>query len=135
MNSRLTDHHINIHSFSPQNTLDAQGQNMASPTSKDSDTLSSTSTLTTTSTTDFAPKPTSKHNNFIALQTLLETPELGTTTSSTDTSQSATESAMMIKKIRRRKIYFGIGLTVFVCCSVLAAILVVIFGPRRVQQG
>jgi hypothetical protein len=107
---------------------------MASPTFKDTDTLSSTSTLTTTSTTDFAPKPTPKHNNFIALQTLLETPELGATTSSTNTSETATESAMMIKKIRRRKIYFGIGLTACVCCSVLVAILVVIFGPRRVQQ-
>jgi hypothetical protein len=104
---------------------------MTSPIPKDSDTFSSTSTITTTSTTDFAPKPTSKHNNFIALQTLLETPELATTTSSTTTSQTATETAAMIKKIRRRKIYFGIALTVFVCCSVLAAILVVILGPRE----
>jgi hypothetical protein len=72
-------------------------QTMASPTSRDTDTLSSTSTLTTTSTTDFAPKPTPKHNNFIALQTLLETPELGATTSSTNTSETATESAMIKK--------------------------------------
>jgi hypothetical protein len=108
---------------------------MASPTPKDSDTLSSTSTLTTTSTTDFAPKPTPKHNNFIALQTLLETPELVATTSSTNTSETPTETQLMIKKIRRRKIYFGIGLTTFVRCSVLAAILVVIFGPKRVDRG
>jgi hypothetical protein len=112
----------------------------SSPTSpaslklKDSDTISQTSTLANTATTDFAPKPTTKHNNFIALQTLLETPEPEATTSST-TAETLTETQlMMIKKNKRRKIYFVVGLVTFVCCAVLAAILVVIFGPRRVSQ-
>jgi hypothetical protein len=107
----------------------------ASPKLKDSDTISQTSTLASnTATTDFAPKSTAKHNNFIALQTLLETPEPGATTSST-TAETLTETQlMMIKKNKRRKIYFVVGLVIFVCCAVLAAILVVIFGSRRVSQ-
>ena len=106
---------------------------MASPILKDSDTISETSTLANIATTDFAPKPTTKHNNFIALQTLLETPELVATTSSS-TGETLVESQMMIKRNKRRKMYFIIGLTGFVCCTVLAAILVVIFGPTRVAQ-
>jgi hypothetical protein len=91
------DNFIDVCSSSTQH-LPQNYQTMASPTSKDTDTLSSTSTLTTTSTTDFALKPTPKYDNFIALQTLLETPESGATTSSTNISETATESAMMIKK-------------------------------------
>jgi len=110
---------------------------MASRISKDSDTISETSTLaSSTATTDFAPKTTAKHNNFIALQTLLETPELQATTSSTNTSETLVESQAVIdKRNKRRKIYFTIGLTTFMSCAILAAILVVIFGPTRVNQG
>jgi len=110
---------------------------MASRISKDSDTISETSTLaSSTATTDFAPKTTAKHNNFIALQTLLETPELQATASSTNTSETLVESQAMIdKRNKRRTIYFTIGLTTFMSCAVLAAILVVIFGSTRVNQG
>jgi hypothetical protein len=108
---------------------------MASPSLKDSDTISETSTLASTATTDFAPKPTTKHSGFIALQTLLETPEPGATISSSGAGETLVDSQAIIKRNKRRKIYFIIGLTTFVCCAVLAAILVVIFGPTRVAQG
>jgi hypothetical protein len=100
---------------------------MASPSLKDSDTISETSTLASTATTDFAPKTNTKHNGFIALQTLLET-------SSSGAGETLVDSQAIMKKNKRRKIYFIIGLTTFVCCAVLAAVLVVIFGPTRVAQ-
>ncbi|CAD0093718.1 unnamed protein product [Aureobasidium vineae] len=109
---------------------------MTSNTTKDSDTLSQTSTLAGIATTDFAPRATTKNNHdFIALQTLLETPELVATTSSSDTSEIFVDSQSLIKKHKRLKIYWIMGFTIVGCCMVLASILVVIFGPRSVRQN
>lgn len=110
---------------------------MASINTKDSDTISETSTLAgNVSTTDYAPRKSNnknKNTNFIALQTLLEAPELEQSSSS-NAHETIVESQSVIKKNKRRKIYWIIGLTTFGCCTVLGAILAVIFGPRPVQQ-
>ncbi|KEQ60659.1 uncharacterized protein M437DRAFT_53655 [Aureobasidium melanogenum CBS 110374] len=113
---------------------------MASINTKDSDAISETSTLAgSLSTTDYVPrKSTNKNNNnnntnFIALQTLLEAPELEQS-SSLHARETIVESQAVVKKNKRRKIYWIIGLTTFGCCTVLGAILAVIFGPRPVQQ-
>ncbi|KAI4724497.1 hypothetical protein E4T49_07756 [Aureobasidium sp. EXF-10728] len=105
---------------------------------KDSDTLSQTSTLAGgIATTDFAPRTTTTKTNhdFIALQTLLETPELVATTSSSNTSETFVDSQSLIKKHKRLKLYWIMGFTAVGSCMVLASILVVIFGPRPVGRN
>jgi hypothetical protein len=134
LDCKKTGRRIRFYSSSTFNSL-VMGENMASPSLKDSDTISETSTLASTATADFAPKTNTKHNGFIALQTLLETPEPGASTSSSGAGETLVDSQAIIKRNKRREIYFIIGLTTFVCCAILAAILVVIFGPTRVAQG
>lgn len=113
---------------------------MASIKTKESDAISETSTLAgSIATTDFAPRSITKHSsknntNFVALQTLLEAPELEQSSSSNSASETITETQSVIKKNKRRKIYWLVGLLIFGCCIVLGAILAVIFGPRPVQQ-
>lgn len=113
---------------------------MASIKTKDSDTNSETSTLSgSIATADFAPRAISKHSsnnntNFVALQTLLEAPELEQSTSSNNANEVVTESQAVIKKNKRRKIYCIVGLLAFGCSIVLGSIFAVIFGPRPVEQ-
>jgi len=108
---------------------------MAPRMSKDSDTMSRASTLQGIATTDFAPRTAHKTNEFIALQTLLETPEIQATASaSSNTSETLVESQSTIKRNKRRTVYWIVGLTTFASLIVLAAILGVILGPRRVSQ-
>lgn len=114
---------------------------MASINTKDSDTISETSTLAgSVSTADYAPRRSFNKNNnnnttnFIALQTLLEAPELEQSTSSTNANEIVVESQEVIKKNKRRKIYWIIGLLTFGCSIILGAILAVIFGQRPVQE-
>ncbi|CAD0012650.1 unnamed protein product [Aureobasidium pullulans] len=108
---------------------------MAPRMSKDSDTMSRASTLQGIATTDFAPRTAHKTNEFIALQTLLETPEIQATVSaSSNTSENLVESQSTIKRNKRRTVYWIVGLTTFASLIVLAAILGVILGPRRVSQ-
>lgn len=124
-----------------QSVFPAQLRNaMASVNTKDSDMISETSTLAgSVSTADFAPRKNNNKNNnnntnFIALQTLLEAPELEQSTSSTNANETVVESQAVIKKNKRRKIYWIIGLLTFGCCTILGAILAVIFGQRPVQE-
>lgn len=108
---------------------------MAPRMSKDSDTMSRASTLQGIATTDFAPRTAHKTNEFVALQTLLETPEIQATVSaSSNTSETLVESQSTIKRNKRRTVYWIVGLTTFASLIVLAAILGVILGPRRVSQ-
>ncbi|THW61359.1 hypothetical protein D6D20_05159 [Aureobasidium pullulans] len=108
---------------------------MAPRMSKDSDTMSRASTLQGIATTDFAPRTAHKTNEFIALQTLLETPEIQATVSaSSNTSETLVESQSTIKRNKRRTVYWIVGLTTFASLIVLAAILGVILGPRRVSR-
>ncbi|KAI5236449.1 hypothetical protein E4T42_09468 [Aureobasidium subglaciale] len=111
---------------------------MAYTMTKDSDTFSDTFSDTSTlrsgiATTDFAPR-TTKNTEFVALQTLLETPELGPSTSSS-TNETIVESQSILRRNKRRKTYWVIGLTVFGSVIVLTAILSVVLGPKRLRRS